>query len=95
MSILKKERTVKEYKRKLEILPESTRKSKLQAVKEFQKFTQKFHNCTPEILSDELLILKKQNEDEYIDACYDILQSWINDYSKNHNANTLRTILLI
>ena len=92
MSILKKERTVKEYKKKLEILPESTRKSKLQAVKEFQKFTQKFHNCTPEILSDELLILKKQNEDEYIDACYDILQSWINDYSKNHNANTLRTI---
>jgi len=91
MSILKKERTVEEYRKKLEILPESTRKSKLQAVREFQKFTQKNHSCTPEILTDELLILKKQNENEYIDACYDILQSWINDYSKNHNANTLRT----
>ena len=92
MSIIKKERTIDEYEKKLENLPESTRKSKMQAVREFQKFVNKSHNCTPENLSKELLILKKQQEDDYIDTLYDVLQEWIDHYSKDHNANTLRTV---
>ena len=92
MSITRKERTTEEYKKKLEILPESTKKGKTDAANKFQKFCKEYHNSTPEELCKELLILKKQNEEEYIDVLYDILQEWVTEYSKKVNPNTLRTL---
>ena len=92
MSVTRKERTTEEYKKKLEILPESTRNCKIDAANKFQKFCKVHHNSTPEELCKELLILKKQNEEEYVDALYDILQEWITECSKRVNPNTLRTL---
>jgi len=92
MSVTRKERTTEEYKKKLEILPESTRNCKIDAANKFQKFCKVHHNSTPEELCKELLILKKQNEEEYVDALYDILQEWISECSKRVNPNTLRTL---
>jgi hypothetical protein len=42
-------------------------------------------------LCRELLIIKKQNEEEYTDTLYDILQEWIEN-SKTVNPNSLRII---
>jgi len=92
MSITRKQKTTEEYKRKLENIPSNTRKNKFRAVTKFQKFCKIHHNSTPEDVCKELLILKKQNEEEYVDTLYEILQDWINDYSKTLNANSLRTI---
>jgi len=92
MSVTRKERTTKEYKKRLEILPESTRNGKTDAANKFQKFCNEHHDTTPEKLCKELLILKKQNEEEYVDALYDILQEWITEYSHKVNPNTLRTL---
>ena len=92
MSITRKERTTEEYKKKLEILPHSTRNGKIDAANKFQKFCKEHHDTTSEELCKELLILKKQNEEEYIDALYDILQEWITEYSQKVNPNTLRTL---
>jgi len=92
MSITRKERTTEEYKKKLNILPESTRNGKIAAAKKFQMFCKEHHDTTPDELCRELLILKKQDEEEYTDALYDILQDWIVEYSKKVNPNTLRTL---
>jgi len=77
MSITRKERTTEEYKKKLEILPHSTKNGKIDAANKFQKFCKEYHDTTPEEICKELLILKKQNEEEYVDTLYDILQEWI------------------
>ena len=92
MSITRKERTTEEYKKKLDILPENTRNCKIAAAKKFQTFCKEHHDTTPDELCRELLILKKQNEEEYTDTLYDILQEWIVEYSKKLNPNTLRTL---
>ena len=89
MSITRKERTTKEYQKKLQNLPTSTKNGKTDAAKKFQTFCKEHHNTIPEELCRELLILKKQNEEEYIDALYDILQEWITEYSKNTNKKNL------
>ena len=92
MSITRKERTTKEYQKKLQSLPTSTKNGKTDAANKFQKFCNEHHDTTPEKLCKELLILKKQNEEEYVDALYDILQEWITEYSHKVNPNTLRTL---
>ena len=91
MSIVRKQKTTNEYLKKLENIPDSTRKNKLGAIQKFQKFCKDNHNSTPEEICKELLILKKQNEEEYIDTLYEILQDWINQYAKKLNPNSLRT----
>jgi len=91
MSIIKKEKTTEEYKRKLEMLPQSTRNNKIDAAKKFQKFCKEKHNSTPEEICRELLILKKQNEEQYTDTLYDILQEWINVLSVKLNPNSIKT----
>ncbi len=91
MSITRKQKSTEEYKRKLENLPPNTRRNKLRVVSNFEKFCKEYHNSTPENICKELLILKKQNEEEYIDTLYEILQDWINHISKTLNPNSLRT----
>ncbi len=92
MSIIKKTRTFSEYKKKLESLPSNTRRAKLGAIKKFEIFCKSQHNVSVEDLCSELLGMKKQNEEEYIDTLYDILQECINELSKTVNANSLRTL---
>lgn len=92
MSIIRKNRTTEDYKKKLDILPISTRNGKLDALKKFQRFCKEHHNITADELCKELLVLKKQNESEYTDTLYDVLQEWINEYSNLVNPNTLRTL---
>ena len=91
MSIITKEKTTAKYLTRLESIPESTRKNKKIAATKFQKFCKKQHKMTPDALCKELLIMKKQNEQEYTDTLYDILQEWIIDSSKKINPNSLRT----
>ena len=92
MSIIRKNRTTDDYKKKLDILPLSTKNGKLDALKKFQKFCKYHHNISTDELCKELLVLKKQNESEYTDTLYDVLQEWVNEYSKSVNPNTLRTL---
>ena len=56
----------------------------------FKKFCKKHHNTTPDELCKELLIIKKQDEEEYTDALYDILQEWVIENSKTVNPNSLK-----
>jgi len=91
MSIIKKIKNTEEYKKKLENVPQSTRSGKIDALKKFQKFCNEKHNSTAEEICKELLILKKQNEEEYIDALYDILQEWINEHFQL-NPNSIRIL---
>ena len=91
MSIITKEKTTAKYLTRLESIPESTRKNKRIAATKFQEFCKKQHKMTPDALCKELLIMKKQNEQEYTDTLYDILQEWIIDSSKKINPNSLRT----
>ena len=92
MSIIRKNRTTEDYKKKLDVLPLSTKNGKLDALKKFQKFCKDHHEMTPDEFCKELLVLKKQNESEYTDTLYDVLQEWINEYSNLVNPNTLRTL---
>ncbi|MCH8086052.1 MAG: tyrosine-type recombinase/integrase, partial [Thaumarchaeota archaeon] len=85
-------RNTEEYRKKLENLPQSTRNNKIDAVNKFQKYCEKNHNSTSDEICKELLILKKQNEEEYTDTLYDILQEWITEYSKKLNPNSVKTI---
>ena len=91
MSIITKEKTTAKYFTRLESIPESTRKNKRNAATKFQEFCKKQHKMTPDALCKELLIMKKQNEQEYTDTLYDILQEWIIASSKKINPNSLRT----
>jgi len=92
MSIITREKSTAKYIERLDSLPENTRKNKENAVMKFEKFCKKHHNTTPDELCKELLIIKKQDEEEYTDALYDILQEWIIENSKKVNPNSLRTI---
>jgi integrase len=92
MSIIRKVKTTEEYKRRLEILPQSTRNNRVDAVKKFQRFCKVKYDSTPEEICKELLVLKKQNEEEYTDTLYDILQECINEYSKKLHPNSIKTI---
>jgi integrase len=92
MSIIRKQKTTEEYIKKLEILPQSTRNNRIDAVKKFQKFCKDKHNSTSEEICKELLIIKKQDEEEYIDTLYELLQDWINEYTKKLHPNTIKTI---
>ncbi|MBT5842063.1 MAG: hypothetical protein HOH78_00545, partial [Thaumarchaeota archaeon] len=91
MSITRKQKTTEEYKRKLETLPFNTIRNKIYSVTKFENYCRVNHNSTPEELCKELLILKKQNEEEYSDTLYEILQDRINDCSKFLNPNSLKT----
>ena len=92
MSIIRKVRNTEEYRKKLESLPQSTRNNKIDAVNKFQKYCEKNHNSTSDEICKELLILKKQHEEEYTDTLYDILQEWITEYSNKLNPNSVNTI---
>jgi len=92
MSIIRKVKNTEEYRKKLENLPQSTRNNKIDAVNKFQKFCKVNHNSSSDEICKELLILKKQNEEEYTDTLYDILQEWITEYSKKLNPNSIKTI---
>ena len=91
MSIIRKIKSTEEYRRKLETAPQSTRNNKNNAINKFQKFCKEKHGSTPEEICRELLILKKQNEEEYTDTLYDILQDWINELSQKLNPNSIKT----
>ena len=47
---------------------------------------------TPEELCRELLIIKKQDEDKYIDTLYDILQEFIAESHKTLSGNSIKTL---
>ena len=60
-------------------------------VKHFIKFVKKTQNLTPDQLCEELLILKKQNEEEYISTLYTILQDFLDEMHKTLSGNTIKT----
>jgi len=92
MSILRKQRTTDDYITRLDVEPANTKKGKLSAVRKFQTFCKVHHNTTPDELCRELSVIKKQDEEEYLNTLYDILQALITEFSKSLNPNSLKTI---
>ena len=91
MSIITKKKTTDTYLQGLKNRPQNTGNSCLIVVKHFTKFVKETQNLTPDQLCEELLILKKQNEEEYISTLYSILQDFLDVMHKTICGNTIKT----
>ena len=91
MSIITKVKSTETFLTSLDQVAVNTKLNYKKSVVRFQKFCKSYqNNMTPEELCRELLIIKKQDEDKYIDTLYDILQDYVNYLSakKNHLGTT-------
>ena len=91
MSIITKKKTTETYLQGLKNRPQNTGNSCLIVVKHFTKFVKETQNLTPDQLCEELLIIKKQNEEEYISTLYSILQDFLDVMHKTICGNTIKT----
>ena len=91
MSIITKKKTTETYLQGLKNRPQNTGNTCLIVVKHFTKFVKETQNLTPDQLCEELLILKKQNEEEYISTLYSILQDFLDVMHKTICGNTIKT----
>ena len=74
MSIITKKKTTQTFLASIDKLPLNTQRSQKNTVKKFTEFVKETQNLTPDQFCKELLIMKKQDEDEYINTLYSILQ---------------------
>ena len=77
MSIITKKKTTETFLASLDNRPDNTKRIFQTMVKKFSKFVRQTQNLTPDQFCEELLIIKKQDEDEYINTLYSILQDFI------------------
>ena len=93
MSIITKVKSTETFLASLDSLALNTKRNYLKSVVRFQKFCKEYqNNMTPEEFCRELLIIKKQDEDKYIDTLYDILQDFISESHKTLCGNSIKTI---
>ena len=90
MSIITKKKTTETYLQGLKNRPRNTENNCIRVVKHFTKFVKETQNLTPDQLCEELLIMKKQDEDEYINTLYSILQDFIDIMHKTLSGNTIK-----
>jgi len=91
LSIITKKKTTETYLQGLKNRPQNTGNTCLIVVKHFTKFVKETQNLTPDQLCEELLIIKKQNEEEYISTLYSILQDFLDVMHKTICGNTIKT----
>ena len=90
MSIITKKKTSETYLTSLQTVPVNTRNNCTIVVGHFTKFVKNTQNLTPDQLCGELLIMKKQDEEEYINTLYTILQDFIDIMHKTLSGNTIK-----
>jgi len=91
LSIITKKKTTETYLQGLKNRPRNTENNCLLVVKHFTKFVKESQNLTPDQLCEELLIMKKQDEEEYINTLYSILQDFLDVMHKTLCGNTIKT----
>ena len=91
MSIITKKKTTETYLQGLKNRPRNTENNCIRVVKHFTKFVKESQNLTPDQLCEELLIMKKQDEEEYINTLYSILQDFLDVMHKTLCGNTIKT----
>jgi len=93
MSIITKTKSTETFLASLDQVPVNTKLNYKKSIVRFQKFCKSHqNNMTPEELCRELLIIKKQDEDKYIDTLYDILQEFIAESHKTLSGNSIKTL---
>ena len=90
MSIITKKKTSETYLTSLQTVPVNTRNNCTIVLGHFTKFIKNTQNLTPDQLCEELLIMKKQDEEEYINTLYSILQDFIDIMHKTLSGNTIK-----
>ena len=90
---LRKKRILKDFEEKIKIDPQNSCESKQATVNNLKKFVQEELRSTVDQVCQELIrIKKKEGEEEYEDALYQMLQNWIEWNIKNGlGANTIKT----
>ena len=91
MSIITKKKTTETFLASLDRLPKNTIYCQKNTVSKFTVFISETQNLTPDQLCEELLIMKKQDEEEYINTLYTILQDFIDDMNNKISANSIKT----
>ncbi len=91
MSIITKKKTTETFLASLDKLPKNTIHCTKNTVSKFTVFLRKTQNLTPDQLCEELLIMKKQDEEKYINTLYSILQDFIDDMNNKISANSIKT----
>ena len=77
MSIITKKKTTETFLASLDTLPKNTIHCQKNTVKKFTIFLKETQNLRPDQFCEELLIMKKQDEEEYINTLYSVLQDFI------------------
>ena len=91
MSIITKKKTTETFLASLDNLPRNTIHCQKNTVKKFTIFLKETQNLTPDQFCEELLIMKKQDEEEYINTLYSVLQEFIDDMNSKISANSVKT----
>ena len=91
MSIITKKKTTETFLASLDTLPKNTIHCQKNTVKKFTIFLKETQNLTPDQFCEELLIMKKQDEEEYINTLYSVLQDFIDDMNSKISANSVKT----
>ena len=91
MSIITKKKTTETFLASLDSVPPNTQHSQKNTVSKFTVFVRQTQNLTPDQLCEELLIMKKQDEEEYINTLYSVLQDFIDDMNTKISANSVKT----
>ena len=91
MSIITKKKTTETFFASLDKLPKNTQNCQRNTVSKFTVFVKETQNLTPDQFCEELMIMKKQDEDEYINTLYSILQDFIDDMISKISANSIKT----
>ncbi|MEM2160779.1 MAG: tyrosine-type recombinase/integrase [Candidatus Nitrosotenuis sp.] len=92
-SFLLVKKTKKGYLEKISTEPAGTQHNRIYAIQNLEKFILAEYAKTVENVVDELHWIKKQDEDQYFDSLYDLLQKWINWNEKTAIGNyTIRAL---
>jgi len=91
LSIITKKKTTGTFLASLDSLPKNTIYCQKNTVSKFTVFVRETQNLTPDQFCEELLIMKKQDEEEYINTLYTILQDFIDDMNTKISANSIKT----
>ena len=91
MSIITKKKTTETFLASLNSRPNNTQINFQIVVKKFTTFVRQTQNLTPDQFCEELLIMKKQDEEEYINTLYSVLQDFIDDMNSKISANSVKT----
>lgn len=93
-SFLSKKRTLEGFFKKISSEPKNTQHNKKMSIQNMERFINAtYPDKTLEDIIEELLVLKKQNIQEFEDALYDNLQEWINwNTCDGKKSSTIRTM---